>query len=216
MNLPEIDWHDDRSYKLYLDAVSGAARLLMEQEAEIAFCVDILFDAWKLNRWVFTAGNGGSAGTATHFAADLVKTTIDQSSARGLRALSLVDNVPLASAVTNDWGWEHLYDVTLNPYWESGSVLVVFSVHGGSGQDKAGAWSQNLLRAIQFAKEHSGKTIAFTGFDGGVMKELCDVCIVVPADSTPLVESFHVVLHHLVAFRLKAMISDFLKQKGGV
>ena len=46
--------------------------------------------------------------------------------------------------------------------------------------------------------------------DRWVMKELCDVCIIIPADSTPLVESFHVVLHHLITSRLKAMIANYV------
>ncbi|MBI2454026.1 MAG: SIS domain-containing protein [Parcubacteria group bacterium] len=210
MNIPEISFGEDDFVKSYLGAVADVALCLKDQEYQIKNCVNMLFEAWSNNRWVFVVGNGGSAGTATHFTADLVKTVIDRPLVKGLRALSLVDNVPLTSATTNDWGWDHAYDVTLGPYWETGSVLVVFSVHGGAGRDKAGAWSQNLIRAIRFAKDHGGKTIGLAGFDGGVMKDLCDVCIVVPADSTPLVESFHVVLHHLVVFRLKAMIADCL------
>lgn len=215
MNVPEIDWGAGRSLAGYLAAVAEvAAELAHSQEAQIARMVEVLFESWQKNRWVFVVGNGGSAGTATHFAADLVKTTIDSPSHRGLRALSLVDNVPLVSATTNDWGWDHAYDVTLGPYWEPDSVLMAFSVHGGAGRDRAGAWSQNLLKAIQFAKDHGGRAIGFAGFDGGAMKDLCDVCVVVPADSTPLVESFHVVLFHLITFRLKAMIADHLA-KGG-
>lgn len=216
MNIPEIDWSSERSLAHYLKAVEAvAAELSRNQEKNIAGAVEMLFESWKNNRWVFVVGNGGSAGTATHFAADLVKTVIDRPSARGLRALSLVDNVPLVSATTNDWGWDHAYDVTLRPYWEPGSVLVAFSVHGGSGKDKAGAWSQNLIKAIQFAKDNGGRTIGFAGFDGGDMKDICDICVIVPADSTPLVESFHVVLSHLITFELKRMIADHLVSQGG-
>ena len=211
MNISEINWASPMYVGEYLDSVETTAQILKEQRGLIEQVVDMLFGAWQENRWVFVIGNGGSAGTATHLAADLIKTVIDDPTAKGLKALSLVDNTPLASATTNDWGWDKLYDVVLHPYWEPGSVLVVLSVHGGSGQDKAGAWSQNILRAIKFAKDHGGQTIGLAGFDGGAMKELCDVCIVVPADSTPLVESLHVVIHHLITFALKAKIKAFLE-----
>ncbi len=190
----------------YLQEAQEIIERLKVQKDVISDVIKILFQAWLDNRWVFIIGNGGSASTAIHFAADLIKTTIDLPGQRGLRTLDLVGNVPLASATTNDWGWDKVYDAPLITYWEPGSVLVAFSVHGGSGQDRAGAWSQNLLRAIQFAKDNKGTTIGFSGFDGGAMKTLCDRCVVIPADSTPQVESFHVVLHHLIAFRLKEMI----------
>jgi len=51
-------------------------------------------------------------------------------------------------------------------------------------------------------------TMALTsGFDGGVMRETCDICIVVPYRTTPHVEGFHVVLHHLIAFCLAERIA---------
>ncbi len=90
-----------------------------------------------------------------------------------------------------------------------GDVIICFSVHGGSGRDKAGAWSQNLLKAMDYVKKNGGKTIGFAGFDGGAMKELADVCIVVPFNATPHVEAFHVVLQHLIAFRLKEKIAEY-------
>lgn len=200
----------DEGTKIYVKAFWQEARevldSLRDQAEVISEVIDILFEAWKKNRWVFIIGNGGSASTAAHLAADLVKTTINLPGEKGLRALDLISNIALGSAATNDWGWDKVYDPQLYAYWEPGSVLVAFSVHGGSGRDNAGAWSQNLLRAIQFAKEHGGKTIGFAGFDGGAMRTLCDRCVIVPANSTPQVESFHVFLHHLITFRLKGMI----------
>lgn len=170
--------------------------------------IEILFKAWQERRMVFLIGNGGSASTATHFASDLVKTVIDSPDKRGLKAVSLADNIPLASATVNDWGKENLFIAPLHTFFSPGDVVIVFSVHGGAGKDKDGAWSQNLLKAIQYAKDNGGKTIGFAGFDGGAMKNLCDICLVVPADSTPLVESIHVLLAHFITFRLKEMINE--------
>ena len=61
---------------------------------------------------------------------------------------------------------------------------------------------------MDFAKKNGGKTIGFAGFDGGAMKELADVCVVVPFNATPHVEAFHVVLQHLIAFRLREKIME--------
>lgn len=170
--------------------------------------IEILFDAWKNENKVFFCGNGGSAGTANHFMCDLFKVTIVEGKKR-YKAHCLNDNVPLMTALINDEGWENLYIEQLKNLFEKGDILICLSVHGGSGQDKAGAWSQNLLKAMDYVKKRAGKTIGFAGFDGGAMKKFADVCVVVPFNATPHVEAFHVVLQHLIAFRLKEKIMEY-------
>jgi D-sedoheptulose 7-phosphate isomerase len=166
--------------------------------------VQLLFNAWRDGKHVYTCGNGGSASTATHLACDLVK-TVAVGGKRGLNAECLNDNVPLVLALINDDGFENLFSEQLKTKAQEGDVLICISVHGGSGRDKAGLWSQNLLRAMSYMQEIGGKTIGLSGFDGGAMKDVADVSIIVPADSTPQVESFHLVLEHLIC--------DCLKQK---
>jgi D-sedoheptulose 7-phosphate isomerase len=168
--------------------------------------IEILRAAWERDNTIFLIGNGGSAGTAAHFAADLAKCTIAPGKPR-LRAVSLVDNIPLVSALTNDEGWENVYVEQLKTFFRPGDVVVALSVHGGAGRDKAGLWSQNLLKALQYAKDQGGTAIGLAGFDGGAMKGLADACIVVPYDTTPHVEAFHVVLHHLITFCLAERIA---------
>ena len=169
--------------------------------------IEVLFRAWEEERMVFIIGNGGSAGTASHFAADLNKMTAFPDRKR-MRVMSLVDNICLFSALVNDDGWENVYVEQLKSFCRPGDVLIAISVHGGAGKDKAGAWSANLLKAIQYVKDVGGKTVGMAGFDGGAMKELADVCLVVPYQTTPHVEGFHGVLHHLIAFCLARKIAD--------
>lgn len=165
--------------------------------ADIDRAIELLFDAWQRGGQVFICGNGGSASTATHFACDLSKTTSVEGKKR-FRAYCLNDNIPLMSALINDEGFDNLFYEQLKERFQEGDVLICISVHGGAGKDKAGLWSQNLLKAMKYAKESGGKTIGFSGFDGGPMKESADICLVVPANSTPHVESFHLTLEHLI------------------
>jgi D-sedoheptulose 7-phosphate isomerase len=171
--------------------------------------IEILFDAWKNNNLVYFIGCGGSAGTASHFAADLSKTTMCKGKKR-FRALSLVDNPSLSTAWINDEGWENVFVGQIENFVQPGDVVVALSVHGGKGKGNALAWSQNLTKAIQFVKDHGGKTIGLAGFDGGAFKELADACIIVPKDSTPLVEGFHSDVQHLIIFRLKELIEKYV------
>jgi D-sedoheptulose 7-phosphate isomerase len=170
----------------YLEEVSEISHKL--DRTSIDRAIQILHGAWKNDNQVFVFGNGGSASTATHFACDLNKWVSDKAE-RKFRAFALVDNIPLVSALTK------------------GDVVVAISVHGGSGSDKAGPWSQNLLKAVKYAMDNGGKVVGLSGFDGGVLKQVSDACIVVPAESTPHVEGMHLVLTHLMCEQLRELIS---------
>ncbi len=195
--------------KEYIQNYFAEARKITEAISadDIDRAIELLFEAWKSGSHVFACGNGGSASTATHFVSDLVKTAAAPGK-RGFKAECLNDNIPLMLALVNDEGFDNLYYEQLKTKFQRGDVLICISVHGGSGKDKAGLWSQNLLKAMNYVKENGGKTIGLSGFDGGAMKEIADVCIVVPIDSTPHVESFHLVLEHLIISRLREKIAE--------
>jgi D-sedoheptulose 7-phosphate isomerase len=176
-------------------------------QVDILNVMALLYTAWENGNQVFIAGNGGSASTATHFACDLAKFTVVNGKRR-FRVYCLNDNIPLVSALTNDLGWENVYYEQLRNLMNTGDVLVVISVHGGSGADQAGLWSQNLLKAAKYVQEHGGKVVGLAGFDGGALRQVADACIVAPANSTPQVEGFHAVLTHLICAGLKQAITE--------
>jgi len=194
---------------VYLDAVQDIGQTLPRED--IQRVVDVLHEAWQQGKAVFTMGNGGSASTATHLACDLAKCTIVPGRHR-LKVMALVDNVPLVSAWTNDSGFGSIFAEQLEPWLNEGDVLIGLSVHGGSGAGDAGPWSQNLIRAVWLAKERRAKVVGFSGFDGGALMEMADVCLVIPIDEeplgTPLVEAYHVLLHHLICTALRLRIAE--------
>lgn len=194
---------NEKQIKQYLGEIKEICDNISQEDIDKA--IEILYDAWKNGNQVFLCGNGGSAGTATHFMCDLFKVTIVEGKKR-FKALCLNDNIPLMTALINDEGWDNLFIEQLKNLYRKGDVLLCLSVHGGSGKDKAGAWSQNLLKAMDYVNKNGGKTIGFSGFDGGAMNDIATVCVVVPFDATPHVEAFHVVLQHLIVFRLKEKI----------
>lgn len=175
-------------------------------QKDIDLVVEQLFKAWWNQNNIFLIGNGGSAGAALHFTADLNNCTIRTDSVHPVHALSLVDNMVRYSALVNDWGWENVYVEQLKNYFRPGDIVFAFSVHGGTGKDMASAWSQNLVKALKYAQDNGGKALALTGFDGGVMKKFCDACIVIPYNTTPHVEGFYGVIHHLITERLTEKI----------
>jgi D-sedoheptulose 7-phosphate isomerase len=188
--------------------LAGVADIVQKiNRSDIDRTIQVLYEAWKNDKAVYIVGNGGSSSTASHFAADLNKYVSDDAPHR-FRAFALVDNIPLMSALTNDNGWSDVYSYQLESFMKEGDVLIGISVHGGSGSDKAGPWSQNLLKAVKVTKEKKGKVVGLIGFDGGMLRKLADASVVVPADSTPQVEGFHLVLEHMIAARLKEAIGN--------
>jgi D-sedoheptulose 7-phosphate isomerase len=173
---------------------------------DVARVIDVLFAAYEQDRTIYTCGNGGSAANASHLACDIAKFTwVDGK--RRFRCQSLCDNAALISALTNDVGFGLIFLEQLRDKVLAGDVLVCISVHGGSGEDKAGPWSQNLLSAAEYAKSCGAKIVGLVGYDGGAIAKMADAAIIVPpandgTTSTPHVEGFHEIYHHLICQRL--------------
>lgn len=177
-----------------------------EKSKEYYLAVKMLFKCWQENGTIYTMGCGGSAATASHFAADLSKTTIIKNKKR-FRAISLTENSSLVSAWTNDAGWEKVFSEQLEPWISEKDVLVGFSVHGGSYKT-----SRNLNLAFELAKKKRAKIIGFSGFKGGKMKLFADANILIPIKKEPyatgLIESLHSLVAHAIIFQLKEMIKN--------
>jgi D-sedoheptulose 7-phosphate isomerase len=193
----------------YLEETAEMARASSRQD--LAAAIEMLFEAYRRGSSIYTCGNGGSAANASHLACDLAKFTWAAGKKR-FRASSLCDNAALLSALTNDEGFHSIFVEQLRGRMQAGDVLVCLSVHGGSGADKAGPWSQNLVAAAQHAREVGGKVIALVGYDGGALKQMADACVIVPAaqgqTSTPHVEGFHEIYHHLICERLRQLVAE--------
>jgi D-sedoheptulose 7-phosphate isomerase len=195
----------EKFIKEYLDELESVTKRVSQKD--IQSVMSLLFEAWKGGKQVFVAGNGGSASTATHFTCDLAKYCAVEGKKR-FKAICLNDNIPLLSALTNDLGWDSIYYEQLRNLMNKGDYLILISVHGGSGSDKAGMWSQNILKAAKYVQENGGKVIGIVGFDGGALKQIADACIVAPVNSTPQTEGFHACLTHMIVAGLKEAIME--------
>lgn len=153
----------------------------------------IFLDARRDNRKIFFCGNGGSASTASHFTSDLAKGTIVDGRPR-FKALSLADNIPQMLAWGNDSCYEDIFVEQLRNLFEPGDVVVGIS---GSGN------SENVLRAIRFAGENDGVTVGITGFDGGKIKDMVDLCLIVPVHNMQKTEDIHMLVDHLTTLMIR-------------
>src|ERR1700742_3029078 len=164
---------------------------LATNREDMARVIDVLFQAYKEDRTIYTCGNGGSAANASHLACDIAKFTWAEGKRR-FKCTSLCDNAALISALTNDVGWNRVFLEQLDGRMIAGDVLVLLSVHGGAGADKAGPWSQNLVAAADFAKKKGAKVVALVGYDGGALRTMADASIVVPRATSGHTSTPHV------------------------
>jgi D-sedoheptulose 7-phosphate isomerase len=158
---------------------------------------DLLFDAWRERRRVFVFGNGGSASTASHHVCDYVKTAAVKGAPR-LHAFSLVDNIPLTTAIGNDLSYDDTFSYPLESYAAKGDLAVAISCSGNS---------PNVLRAAQWAKDNKLTLVALTGFTGGKLGPMAHVHIHVPSDNYGIVEDLHLSIGHIVTQSLHARVA---------
>lgn len=181
-----------RNYFEYLGSV-----LKKINTAEIKQFVQTLLDARERHASIFFIGNGGSAATASHFANDLAIGTMQYT--QPFSVYSLTDNIPVITAVGNDFGYELVFVKQLQVYAKNGDVVVGISASGNS---------PNLLSAFEYAHELGAKTVAITAFDGGQLKKIADENIHVPTDLGEYgpAEDAHMILDHLVSSYLMRLL----------
>jgi len=158
----------------------------------------VLVKAYERNRVIYLFGNGGSAALASHFACDLGK-GIAMRAGRRFRVLSLTDNVPMLTAWANDARYEDVFAEQLRNFVASHDIVIAIS---GSGN------SPNVLNGLKLARESGAYTIGLTGFGGGKMKDLCDICLVVPSDNMQFVEDLHVCVSHAIFTIVRNQLKD--------
>ena len=161
---------------------------LSKQENQIEKIISLLIKKRNTGKTVFTIGNGGSASTASHFVSDLLKTSITKKNKR-FKAISFVDNLPVILAWANDASYDDIFVEQLKNLVSKGDVVIAFS---GSGK------SENVVKALRFAKKNGAICIGFTGMHGGYFPKLCDICCAVPSNNMLIIESIHVILCHCI------------------
>ena len=136
---------------------------------------------------VLLCGNGGSASDALHIAGELVGRF--QKERKSMPAYALNADVATMTAIANDYGYEKVFERGVEGLMKSGDLLIGISTSGNS---------ENVFRAISKAKEVGGKTIALLGKDGGKIKDIADVSIIVPSNVTARIQESHIMIGHII------------------
>lgn len=150
------------------------------------------------DRVIFTAGNGGSAATASHIINDLMK-GCRVGGREGFRSQCLNDPNAVLTCLSNDFCYEDAYRIMLRTMGRRGDMLIVFS---GSGN------SQNIINSCETAREMGISVIGFGGRDGGKLKALCNLCLIAPAYSMEQIEDLHMFYVHSLICTLREKLKN--------
>jgi len=149
----------------------------------------MLYRAYEQERTTYLFGNGGSASLASHFACDLTKgTCVDGGNGqKRFRAVALTDNLAVLTAWANDSGYEDVFAEQLRGIVQTGDIAFAISCSGNS---------PNVLKALQVARDAGALTIGLGGFEGGSMKSMCDMSLIVTSDNMQIIEDLHLSVAH--------------------
>ena len=141
--------------------------------------LNLLLEAFEKGSTIYVFGNGGSSSTASHYQNDFNK-GVSEHTEKKFNFLCLNDNVATVMAVANDIGFEEVFRFQLQGHLKPGDLVMAIS---GSGNSK------NVLNAVEYARNCGNKVIGLTGFGGGRLREMSDVCLHVPINSMQITKS---------------------------
>jgi len=179
----------------FLKEQEKCTNMLRANSDDIISIIDLLIKARNNGNKIITMGNGGSGSTASHFVSDLLKTALTLKHKR-FKAISLLDNVPVLLAWSNDISYDDIFVEQLKNHLTKGDILIGFS---GSGKSK------NVVKALKYGKKNGAICIGITGMSGGEFPNLCDVCYVVPSDNMLTIESMHLLICHCMVEIIRSL-----------
>lgn len=159
--------------------------LLDDQLAVFERAVNEVVDRYRIGGRLYIAGNGGSAADAQHLAAEFVSKLARDRAPLAAEALTVDSSI--LTAIGNDYGYDQVFSRQIAGKMTPKDVFLGITT---SGQ------SPNILNALNTCRAMGIPTIVFTGRDGGLAKQKCDYCVVVPGEMTSTIQEIHIVLAH--------------------
>jgi len=146
---------------------------------------------------VLLCGNGGSAADAQHIAAELSGRY--KSERKGLPGIALTTDTSVITAISNDYGYDRVFDRQVEALANEGDMLIGISTSGNS---------RNVVNALILANKLGCKTLGLSGKTGGMMNEVCHLNLLVPSDDTPRIQEMHILFGHIICQAIDDAFKD--------
>ena len=187
--------------KEHFEESLSVKKLSMERlTLDLAQATQVMVDSLKLGGKILACGNGGSAGDAQHFAAELVGRF--ERERMELGAIALTTDSSILTAIGNDYGFEEIFSKQVRAIGKKEDILLGISTSGNS---------PNVILAIKAAKKMGMRVVAFTGRGGGKIKDLLepeDVHLCVPSERTARIQETHLLLIHCLCDGIDYLLLD--------
>lgn len=178
--IEEIKLQFNQNIKLHQDSIE-------ELSPQIAKAAELIIEAYKNGKKLFLCGNGGSAADAQHIAAEFIGRF--KKERKGLPAIALTTDTSIITSVANDYWYDLLFARQVEALGDKGDILIGISTSGNS---------RNIVRAVEAANFKGLTTIGFLGSDGGELKNLAKLPIIVPFQSSDRVQEVHILMGHII------------------
>ena len=162
-------------------------KLLDQSIPDIQQASKLIIKSLQSGKKIMFCGNGGSAADAQHLSAELVGRYMKNR--KPLASIALTTDTSILTSVGNDYGFDQIFSRQLEALGSSGDILVGISTSGNS---------KNILNAFKVASDLGVTSIALTGKDGGIAKQISDYSIVVDSDSTARIQEAHILIGHIL------------------
>ncbi len=180
--------------EVVLDTMLYSARLkenvARQNSAVIVAMARLIASTFEDGGKLLLCGNGGSAADAQHLATELTIRYRSSVERPALPAIALNADTTALTAGANDLGYDEVFRRLAEAYGREGDVVLGLSTSGNS---------RSVFNVLQYARGHGMKTIALTGGDGGMIKDVADLSIVVPhSGSADRVQECHITIGHVI------------------
>ncbi len=162
----------------------------------VSAAASILINCTLSGGKIMWCGNGGSAADAQHLAAELIGRF--KRERQPIASIALTTDTSVLTCVGNDYGFSDIFSRQAEALAATGDVLVAISTSGNS---------ENVLRAVQAVKSKGVRCIGLLGRDGGRLKALCDLSLVIPSQDTARIQEMHITLGHILCDLLEANVA---------
>ena len=170
-----------------LDDAAGMLQSMVDLDAQIGEAADLITACLTSGNKLLVCGNGGSAADAADFCTEFACRFVEDR--RPYPAMNLSQGGSLLTATGNDYGFDEIFARQIGAFGRPGDVLIAISTSGKSA---------NIRRALEEGKLRKLKMIALLGRDGGSSKNLADIDLIVPGDSTARIQEAHKFLLHVL------------------
>lgn len=202
----------------YIDQLVRRYPILKPCKNDIVKAFKILTKCFSSKKKLLLAGNGGSAADSDHISGELLKSfvkkrkiddefltalkKVDEETGNyladklqgSLPAIPLTTHTALNTASLNDVDANVMFAQQINGLGQAGDVFLGISTSGNS---------KNIVYAMAVAKAKGLKTIALSGKDGGKLKNLADVSIIVPEQETYKIQELHLPIYHALCLEIE-------------